>query len=78
MALRRRWSYLALFSAVAMVGAACSGGSTKEDASKKADQAQAAAPATPETPTPSVETPAAPAKTDTVRGQTPAMSVSDR
>ena len=62
MALHRRWSYLALFSALAMVGAACSGGTTKQDASKKADQAQAASPAPADTSTPSAEsTPAAPA-----------------
>jgi ABC-type branched-subunit amino acid transport system substrate-binding protein len=54
MALRRRWSYIALFSALAMVGGACSGGSTKQDASKKADQTQAAAPA-PDNSTPSAE-----------------------
>ncbi|MDQ1516790.1 MAG: branched-chain amino acid transport system substrate-binding protein [Actinomycetota bacterium] len=44
MALRRRWSYVALFSTLAMLGAACSGGSSKE-ASKKADNTQAASPA---------------------------------
>jgi len=48
MALRRRWSYVALFSTLAMLGAACSGGSSKE-ASKKADNTQAASP--PRTPT---------------------------
>lgn len=59
MALRRRWSYLALFSALALIGTACSGGSS-EDASKKADQTPAAAPSGPtETPAPSAETPAA-------------------
>ncbi|MDQ1491925.1 MAG: hypothetical protein QOJ23_4439, partial [Actinomycetota bacterium] len=44
MALHRRWSYVALFSTLAMLGVACSGGSSKE-ASKKADNTQAASPA---------------------------------
>jgi ABC-type branched-subunit amino acid transport system substrate-binding protein len=47
MALRRRWTYVALFSTLAMVGAACSGGSSKSASSKSADQTQNAAPAAP-------------------------------
>ena len=56
MALRRRWSYVALFSTLAMLGAACSGGSNKEASSKKADNTQAASPApNTEASTPSAE-----------------------
>jgi ABC-type branched-subunit amino acid transport system substrate-binding protein len=76
MALRRRWSYLALFSALALVGTACSGGSTKEDASKKADQSQAASPsaAPADTSTPNAESaPATPAAADANAG-TPAAT----
>jgi ABC-type branched-subunit amino acid transport system substrate-binding protein len=59
MALRRRWSYLALFSALAVIGTACSGGSSEDASKSKADQSPtAAAPA--DTSTPSAEqTPAA-------------------
>ncbi|HET9771902.1 MAG TPA: ABC transporter substrate-binding protein, partial [Acidimicrobiia bacterium] len=59
MALRKRWSYLALLSALALVGAGCSGGSSTEDSSQaKADQTEAASPAPAETPAPSTEAPA--------------------
>ena len=59
MALRKRWSYLALFSALALVGAGCSGGSSTDDSSaSKADQTEAASPAPAET------TPAPEATTD--------------
>jgi ABC-type branched-subunit amino acid transport system substrate-binding protein len=87
MALRRRWSYVALFSTLAMLGAACSGGSSKE-ASKKADNTQAASPApntgasTPSadnssaaTPTTAAATPGSPAASPSApagNGSTPA------
>ena len=46
MALRRRWSYVALFSTLAMLGAACSGGSSKQGSSNsKSDTNAAASPA---------------------------------
>jgi ABC-type branched-subunit amino acid transport system substrate-binding protein len=76
MALRRRFRYLALFSALAMLGTACSGGSTKEAASKKADQSQAASPsaAPADSSTPNAEsTPAAPAAAD-ANAATPAAA----
>ena len=49
MVLRRRWTYVALFSTLAMIGAACSGGGSDKNASSKsgADQTQAAAPSAP-------------------------------
>lgn len=46
MALRKRWRYLAILSALALVGSGCSGGSSTEDSSQsKADQTEAASPA---------------------------------
>jgi len=45
MALRRRWTYVAVFSTLAMLGSACSGGGSKNASSKAPDQPQAAAPA---------------------------------
>jgi len=55
MALRRRWSYLALFSALAVIGSACSGGSSEDASKSKADQSQAASPAPADTSTPAPE-----------------------
>ena len=55
MALRRRWSYLALFSALALIGSGCSGGSSEDASKSKADQTEAASPAPAETSTPSAE-----------------------
>ncbi|HKN39404.1 MAG TPA: ABC transporter substrate-binding protein [Acidimicrobiia bacterium] len=44
--MRRRWSYVALFSTLAMLGAACSGGSSKQGSSNsKSDTNAAASPA---------------------------------
>jgi len=46
MALRRRWRYVALMSTLALLGGACSGGSSKQASSNsKADTSQAASPA---------------------------------
>jgi branched-chain amino acid transport system substrate-binding protein len=46
MALRRRWRYVALLSTLALLGGACSGGSSKNASSKsKADTSQAGSPA---------------------------------
>jgi branched-chain amino acid transport system substrate-binding protein len=46
MALRRRWRYVALLSTLAMLGAACSGGSSKQaSTNSKADTNAAASPA---------------------------------
>jgi len=46
MALRRRWRYVALMSTLALLGGACSGGSSKHASSNsKADTSQAASPA---------------------------------
>ena len=80
MALRKRWSYLALLSALALVGAGCSGGSSTEDSSQsKADQTEAASPAPAEESAPAADpsteatTPAAdPAATATTAAAAPA------
>ncbi|MEW6477390.1 MAG: hypothetical protein AB1679_34495, partial [Actinomycetota bacterium] len=57
MALRRRWSYLALFSALAVLGSACSGGSSEDASKSKADQTEAASPAPADTSAPAEATP---------------------
>ncbi|HEV7865312.1 MAG TPA: ABC transporter substrate-binding protein, partial [Acidimicrobiia bacterium] len=71
--MRRRLSYLALFSALAVLGSACSGGSSKEASSTKADKTEAGAPAPNDTSTPgadsSVTTPSTP---DAANPATPA------
>jgi len=81
MALRRRWSYVALFSTLAMLGAACSGGSSKNaSSSSKADKSEAASPAPNATPsTPSADnssaatpsTPGAPAAANAASPSSP-------